>query len=253
MDTTITASGAGALRYEIDGLTSAGGAGYWLQAMGQSFRENSTFYVQYRFRVDTNFTTINWTSFSGGVKQSIFHQAGHSCASIELTTQRIESPNLPIMYTDCGARSLFVSPPSPGGAPNPGNPPYYKQQGDSSTTGYNCAFGTDYGTNPDCFNYPANTWMTFYYIVKLGNWGQPNSTVESWVGLPGQPMKQWINTTGLVLDCNDSPCGTDAYDTVELLNYMTSKDPTVNHPTAYTWYDELIISSQPIAAPKTNQ
>jgi hypothetical protein len=73
------------------------------------------------------------------------------------------------------------------------------------------------------------------------------------VGVPGQPMKQWINTTGLVLNCNDSPCGTDSYNSVDLLNYMTGKDPTVNHPTAYTWYDELIVSSQPIAAPKVNQ
>jgi hypothetical protein len=253
MDTSITTSGAGALRFEIDGNTQAGGAGFWREAFGQSFRENSTFYVQYRYRVETNFTTIDWTSFSGGVKQSIFHQGGKSCASIELTTQRIESPNLPIMYTDCGARSLFVSPPSPGGAPNPGNPPYYKQQGDSSTTGYNCAYGTNYGTNPDCFNYPANTWMTFYYKVHIGNWGQNNSTVEAWVGLPGEVMKQMINTTGLRLDCDSSPCGTDGYDSVDLLNYMTGKDPSVSHPTAFTWYDELIVSTQPIAAPKTNQ
>jgi hypothetical protein len=253
MDTSITASGAGALRFEIDGLTSAGGAGFWRQAFGQNFTPNTTFYLQYRYRVDTTFTTVDWTSFSGGVKQSIFHMDGSTCASIELTTQRIESPNLPIMYTDCGARGLYVSPPSPGGAPNPGNPPYYKQQGDTTTTGYNCAYGTNYGTDPNCFNYPANTWMTFYYIVHVGDWGQPNSTVQSWVGVPGQPMKQWINTTGLVLNCNDSPCGTDSYNSVDLLNYMTGKDPTVNHPTAYTWYDELIVSSQPIAAPKVNQ
>jgi len=253
MDTTNTASGGGALRFEIDGLTQAGGAGFWRQAFGQNFGPQTTFYVQYRYRVDTNFTTIDWTAFSGGAKQSIFHQDGKTCASIELTTQRIESPNLPIMYTDCGARGLYVSPPSPGGVPNIGTPPYYKQQGDSSTTGYNCAYGSSYGTDPNCFNYPANTWMTFYYKVHVGDWGQPNSTVESWVGLPGQPMKQWINTTGLQLDCNSSPCGSDSYNSVDLLNYMTGKDPTVNHATAFTWYDELIISSQPIAAPKVNQ
>jgi hypothetical protein len=31
---------------------------------------------------------------------------------------------------------------------------------------------------------------------------------------------------------------------------MTSRDGTISAgPTAYTWYDELIVSSQPIAAP----
>jgi hypothetical protein len=253
MDTSITASGAGALRFEIDGLTTADPAGFWRQAFGQNFGPNTTFYLQYRYRVDPVFVTVNWTQFSGGVKQSIFHMDTSTCASIELTTQRIEQPNLPIMYTDCGARGMYINPPSPGGTPSDSTPPYYKQQGDSSTTGYNCPFGADYGTNPNCFNYVANTWMTFYYVIHVGNWGQPNSTVQSWVGLDGQPMKQWINVSNLKLDCNDSPCGADSYNSVDLLNYMTGKDSTVNHPTAFTWYDELIISNKPIATPKANQ
>jgi len=35
-----------------------------------------------------------------------------------------------------------------------------------------------------------------------------------------------------------------------LLAYMTNKDPKISHPTAYTWYDELIVSKNPIARPE---
>jgi len=40
------------------------------------------------------------------------------------------------------------------------------------------------------------------------------------------------------------------YDTLTLLAYMTNKDMKIVHPTAYTWYDELIVSKNPIAPPK---
>jgi len=37
---------------------------------------------------------------------------------------------------------------------------------------------------------------------------------------------------------------------VTLLTYMTGRSSTISAgPTAYTWYDELIVSSQPVAPP----
>jgi len=35
-----------------------------------------------------------------------------------------------------------------------------------------------------------------------------------------------------------------------LLPYDTGKDPSQSHPTAFTWYDELIISRTQIADPQ---
>jgi hypothetical protein len=37
---------------------------------------------------------------------------------------------------------------------------------------------------------------------------------------------------------------------VWLIPYNTNKDGTQDHPTAYTWYDELIISKSRIPDPK---
>jgi len=43
------------------------------------------------------------------------------------------------------------------------------------------------------------------------------------------------------------------YNTLMLTTYMTGKDSSISHPTAYTWYVELIVSTQPIAAPSAAQ
>lgn len=240
IDSSITASGRGALRFEIDPYTSANSAGFWRQAFGKAFGPHSTFYVQFRFRISPEMLTQDWGDSSGNTswKVAIFHNFPKTCGSVELTTQENYLYGLPIMYTECGGRGMFT---------NGGKPPYLKQQGDTPTTGYNCAFGTDYKKDPKCFRFEPNTWMTFYYQISIGDWGKPNSTIQAWVALPGQPFKQWVNMPNFVLDV-DTP-GND-YDSVDLLNYMTGKDPKANHATAYTWYDELIVSSKPIAAPK---
>jgi len=36
---------------------------------------------------------------------------------------------------------------------------------------------------------------------------------------------------------------------VYLTTYMTGKDQGADHPTAFAWYDELIVSTEPIAVP----
>jgi hypothetical protein len=135
------------------------------------------------------------------------------------------------MYTDCGSRGFEV---------DLGNGDYLLQQGD-----YNCHYQDQNPT--DCSYYRANQWMTFYYEVKIGNWGQANSSIKAWVAYEGGPLKQFINVVNYRLDFNDS--SSDVYNTVTLLPYNTAKPSNVNHPTAYIWYDELIVSKQPIPAP----
>jgi hypothetical protein len=142
------------------------------------------------------------------------------------------------MYTNCG----------PGVFTNKGIPPYKEQQGDTPTTGYNCWWNHENpGPDPEnCFLYPVDKWVTFYYKIQIGNWGVANSWIQSWVAVDGGPYQQWINVPNYVLP-NSHPA--DGYDYLTLTTYMTAKDPNVNHPTAHTWYDELIVSSQPINAP----
>jgi hypothetical protein len=240
MDTSITASGKGALRFEIDPYTSANSAGYWRQIFGRSFGPHSTFYVQFRFRISPEMLTQDWGDSSGNTswKVAIFHNVPKTCGSVELTTQNNYLYGLPIMYTDCGANAMFT---------NGGKPPYLKQQGDTASSGYNCKFGTDYKKDPKCLRFVPNVWMTFYYRISVGDWGEPNSTIQAWAALPGGPLKQWINMPNFVLNV-DTPGNN--YDSIDLLNYMTGKDPRANHAIGFTWYDELIVSSDEIPAPK---
>jgi hypothetical protein len=227
-DRTQKTSGEGSLRFEIPPYTGANAAGYWRQSFGRNFGEGSTFYVQFRQRFSPEMLKNNWGDTTW--KQVIFHNQGATCADVELTTGQYYHAGFPIMYTDCGSRMITT---------NSGNPPCKLEQGD-----YNCWYGS-YNAK-DCFIYPPNQWITFYYQVSIGHWGEPDSTINAWVGLDGKAMRQWIKMPNFILR-NEHP-GRD-YDSLTLLTYMTNKDPSVNYPKAYTWYDELIISSQPIASP----
>jgi hypothetical protein len=231
MDASIKTSGNGSLRFEIASNSPPDVAGYWRQDSGQQFGQNSTFYVQFRQRFSPEMLTNDWTGAMGTWwKQVIFHGAASTCADVELTTVNVYTAGLPYMYTDCGSRGIVT---------NGGVPPYLLQQGD-----YNCPYGNTSGSN--CYRYTSNEWITFYYRIHIGTWGSANSTIEAWVAPDGQPIKKWINMPNFTL-FNDGP-GPN-YSHVTLTPYMTGKNTSVSHPTAYTWYDELIISTQPIAAP----
>jgi hypothetical protein len=262
MDTTITASGAGSLKFEIDPYTGANVAGAFrqmfspspsgavpsnVQCFGPDPGCSPTFYVQYRFRISPEMVNQDWGDPSNNTnwKFSIFHWSSKTCGSVELTSIDYYQTGSPIMYTDCGGRGLFTNP-WPNLTWNNSTPPYLTQQGDTSTTGYNCPYGNI--TNPDCFFFTTNTWMTFYWKITVGAWGTPTSTIQAWVSPgPGQPLNEWVNLSNFTL--NYDTLGED-YNSVELLNYMTGKDASLNHPVAYSWYDEVIVSTQAIAAPK---
>jgi hypothetical protein len=228
MDTSIKASGKASLRFEIPSHSADNASGYWRQRIGRSFAEGSTFYVQFRQRFSPEMLKNKWGDTTW--KQVIFHNSAATCSDVELTTGQYYHAGFPIMYTDCGSRGLYT---------NGGNPPTKLEQGD-----FNCWYGQY--NEKDCFHYPADQWVTFYYQISIGHWAKPDSTIRAWVALDGQPYKQWINMTGFVL--NNSHPGAD-YDTVTLLAYMTYKNEKIEEPVAFTWYDDLIVSTKPIAAP----
>ena len=126
-----------------------------------------------------------------------------------------------------------------GDAIGDGNPPTKLEQGE-----FDCWYGQH--EKKSCFFYPVEQWICFYYQISIGHWSRPDSTINAWVALDGKVYKQWIRMPNFVLK-NEHP-GKD-YDAATLLTYMTNKDEKIEHPTAYTWYDELIVSTKPIAAP----
>jgi hypothetical protein len=73
-----------------------------------------------------------------------------------------------------------------------------------------------------------------------------DSTIRLWVAEEGRPSRLAVDQTGYDL-ANTNPAS--RYGKLWLLPYHTNKDPGQRHPTAYTWYDELVISRARIADP----
>jgi len=262
-DTTVFLSGGSSAKFFIPANSGLNGpGGNWWAFFGQGsanqrFGSNSDFYVQYAFRPDSNWVT-KFVSDSYP-KLSIFHSidAG-SCADMEITTINIHALDVPIMYTQCGARSLDTS--TDGTTYNENGSLIYGQQGwtePAPFTGYQCEYSNGAWNSPNCFNFQADTWYTLYWHVHVGTLtpdGQPavnDSTIEAWVAPYGQQMRKWINIHNFPLfndppgNCNgQSPC--PPFNVLELTQFMTAN---TTNSAATVWYDELIISNKPIPAP----
>lgn len=254
LDTEVKASGAGSLVFALPPPPHGGAniAGQWLPpstapALGQKFSENSTFYVQYRVRVSPEMLTNTWP-VNNSWKVVIMHYNTASCAPISLVATNFYRTGIANFYTSCGSSGLITDPAT--GLTKKPVPPYLFQQGD-----YNCAYRNYNRT--DCFYYVPNKWLTFYYRVAIGTWGQPNSIVQIWVQQEGQSgYKQIINIHDYTFNCNNAPCDQSpnkdvGFNNLTFTPYMTRLDPNAGLPgvTAKIWYDELIVSTQPIAAP----
>lgn len=231
IDTGVKASGGGSLKFEIASGSGQNSAGYWLADLGQGFGENSHFYVQWRQRfsralIDTKFE-------GGGWKQIILHPDGPSCANVQVVVLNTFYRGIPQAYSHCGATGY-------GMGITQSNGDTLLQQGD-----YNCLRRTL--SDADCAKYAADQWMTFYLDIQVGVFGQPNSRVNFYVGYEGEPMKKFIERNDYTFQFDDSH--SDTFRKVQLTPYDTGKSTTLVHPTAYTWYDELIVSTQPIAGP----
>jgi hypothetical protein len=247
-DRQVRASGNGSLRFDIPGNSEADVSGNYQRNFKQTFGPGTTFYVQFRQRFDSNFVSINWNTMGTSPKQAVFYDyRGTPCGKIELATVNNYSSGIPLIYSECGGRGVRTS--ISDRTKFSTDVPYLYQQGESSTSGFNCQYNSESkgsGNGVGCFYYPANKWVTFYYKVSIGQWGQPNSSVQAWVSYDGGPYLQWTNVRDYTLFGDGAGTG---YSRVMLTPYMTAKNASVSHPTAYTWYDELIVSTQPIAAP----
>jgi hypothetical protein len=255
LDTEVKASGAGSLVFALPPPPHAGAniAGAWTgpssaPALGQTFSQNSTFYLQYRVRFSPEIMTNTWPA-NNSWKVAVLFYSSFGCAPLDLVMGNLYRTGIVAANTDCGSFGL-VADPATGKAKRLASPPLLMQQGD-----YNCAYGN---YNPtDCFYLVPNEWLTFYYRVSLGTWGQPNSIVQIWVQREGQAgYKQIVNISDYKFDCDTAPCdqspGKDqGFNNIEFTPYMTGLDPNAGLPgvTSKVWYDEMIVSTQPIAAP----
>jgi hypothetical protein len=244
LDTSQKASGQGSLRFDLPPPPHSGAniAGSWAPSsndgLGRLFGQNSTFYVQFRQRFSPEMLNNSWTS---SWKTVIFHNNQTTCGNVEITTNNHYMSGLAVMYTECGSRHLYTT---LDGTRYTESTPLLMQQG-----GYRCQYGEF--NNQTCFYFPANEWVTFYYRIQIGNWGQANSSVEAWVARESDTAyKQFIKVPGFTLNCNNSPCGqNEGYNNLTLTPYMTGLPSSSGSSGARVWYDDLIVSTQPIPVP----
>jgi hypothetical protein len=101
----------------------------------------------------------------------------------------------------------------------------------------------------DCVLWPADEWVTMTQQVTVGKWAAllrdpaRTSNVRIWMQRRGEKPV-------LVVDYDRNLRAPDKpfmkYGKIWLLPYMTDKDPRQDHPEAYMWFDELIVSRAPI-------
>jgi hypothetical protein len=264
-DTSIVSSGAGSLKFPIaanDGNNpNTVRQDNWVQLFcgahppasctRQVFGPHTTFYVQFRYRVDSNYVNTDWeANQNGGSSPKIADIASFnsSCGQTELTTNNRGATGRPMMYTNCGSGNyggIYALPGTTNAAQT--SPPYAWQSSGAGSPGYEC----DYPSTPGglgCFTMPADTWMTFYYKIALGTGNQVfDSQIKAWIGPDGQALQPFIDVTNFPL-AFDTP----GYDAIFFNVYMTGFLKTATNPAANAWLDEVIVSTSPIPAPAVN-
>ena len=93
----------------------------------------------------------------------------------------------------------------------------------------------------------ADKWQTVLQHVKIGNFDQANSTVETWFAAEGDPYTLLYSKTDAILGALDA--GENGYEAIWLTPFDTGKDPDPTRQDTFMNYAQLIVSTQFIAAP----
>ncbi|MEQ1508506.1 MAG: hypothetical protein ABMB14_40115, partial [Myxococcota bacterium] len=269
LDPTQKASGASALLFVIPSNSEANSSGSWWtnfsDDLSVQFDGGDTFFVQWRQRFSDALITTEYAG-GGGFKQAIIGTGDEpgctasnsanglcasSCTALEVVTYSYYQHGFPAQYNSCTgstSHSAYDGFFEPNGAydfllqnarPDPG---CRYSQGDTSY----------FPPDGNCFAYVADEWMTFQVGITLGpRVGDEfeGSRVRLWVAREGQPSELVIDWGPYNLTAGDAYDPEQRFGKVWLLPYNTGKDPSVAYPEAYTWYDELIVSTVQVADP----
>ena len=206
---------------------------------------------------------------------------GYACSENQLVIENIAGVGFPQGYLECGRYMNFEQ---TLGTSSTGSTIITRQNVKGST----CIFYPRNLDTSGCLRYYPNEWMTFMVHLRMGPVGtavssvtgisQPgfiNSTYDFYVARQGQPLdlahhqegvviprgQFWNASAGINPDNPNDPgygsTGWSAHDAhpdakygkVWLTPYHTNKDPTEVTENASIWYDEVIVSTQPIASP----
>lgn len=285
IDTSIKASGASSLKFTIPTNSGAGGSGQWFtnfsRDLSLQFGGNSTLIAQWRqrfspcfIRAGANDTACAAAAQSatrqyslidgqGGWKQLILGTGDNgsgtasSCTNQETVTQNTAQRGFPQGYHSCVTFSGFE--------PNtvPPNDILFQNQRASPYCRYNGGTANYFSPGGNCFGYFPNEWMSFKTRIDIGAFTSAGGCTADAAGLncyKNSRVRQWVGREGdaamtLIIDITrdmiaaPEPNGNNQWGKVWLLPYHTNKSSSQAHPEAYTWYDELILSTQDIADP----
>ena len=253
-DTSVFKTGTSALRFRWPaGVTGSNPAGDFRQLFNTSFSQNSHFYVQYSMRISPEFVS-NMPFWNSNWKHHIMYRMlGTSCAGIEITgvisAASSSSNAVPHLYTDCGARSMWTTSNNQTWADQ--TPLWQQQTATVGTSGYSCQYsaytaGSGNGTGCFFFAQHTNQWVTFYYDIELGAWSTPTSIIKGYVAFDGGPYLQYVNVTNMTMFVDGA--SSNGYTVISLLPYQTGLSSSAPVD-AYMWFDDVIVSTSPIAAP----
>jgi hypothetical protein len=246
LDSTTAKSGS-SMKCVVPAQTGPDACGSYWQLFGQTFGANSTFYIQFAEKISANVLSQHPNDGQTYFKQSIIASVeGGTCASKELTTYNVYDRGFPGMYSQCGHDGMTTDLPGYDILLEQGE--QSKDRGDPMDRGYNCHYQKQKNGLASCAYYPADVWVTYYFKIQIGTWGSANSSIFAWRALPGEDYKQFIKQVNHKLLNKEPGAG---FNFIDLLHYCTGRDGGVAYGSSgAVWYDELIVSTQPIATPK---
>lgn len=270
-DTATYRSGTSSVRFTIPGLSDDEPNGWYAQGYGFNLTAGSTVYFSFAQRMDSNFVNEKVPQKGGGStywKQFITSwwdgvNEFNSCGNPDFVFVNDFNEGFPLGYLQCGQDPLQISSSvSPSGIFNEFSRQLITSGTWNGTTqtltggslnasgaGYNCPYSSAQ-PNPNCFDYPINTWVTYMCEIQMGTFGTASSTITCSVSTPTSPAwRQIIYEPNHIITQDQSNY---TLNVLQLLPYWTGRDGTTSAGgTASTWYDEMIISQHPIPFPQT--
>ncbi len=207
--------------------SSGEGPGNIIATLGQDFGEGSSLYLQWRQRFSPEM--VDGALGGVGFKQFVLYDQSPS-GNVETYMLNQGYRGFPVIAVAMGRQQMQK-----------------RVNGATALMWNESGVICSQGDLTGCLKYHPNEWMTFYYEQHIGSWGQPNSTVKAYMAREGQPLRQFIHYDEEWQFNRDDE--TSAYRRIWLGPFSNGREANGDYPAAATWFDELIISTQPIADP----
>lgn len=273
-DDQVKTSGSGALKFIVPTRSGAADAGYcqinFTPDNSVQFGEGDTFFVQFRVRMSCTLLFTDCDPASPGYKRHrrTFRATGNGTTAFKVSIINAgDHRDLQYPVNSCTEQHLVLGAGPAGiiagyhscgwydghqvfiGRLN-GSELWDKQpkKGDRSTG--HCLDRSEDKALLECVVWPADEWVTITQQVTIGKWV---TTLDD--PMRSSNVRIWMQRRGekpvLVIDYDRNLRAPEKpfmkYGKIWLLPYMTNKDPLEDHPEAYMWFAELIVSRTPIA------